>query len=101
MSKERQYPRTRTPDGWVKIERSVSHEGHQIVRLSDISKAGLAFETLTVSPYKIGEKILIVETPTYDMRNRWSVVRHISPRKNDENVDIHVVGVEFVGTELL
>lgn len=95
MKKNRQYPRTRTPDGWVKIERSEGHEGKQIVRLSDISKTGLAFETLTVSPYKIGEKILIVETPTFDIQNRWSIVRHISPRKNEEDADILIVGVEF------
>jgi len=95
MSKERKYPRTKTPRGWVKIERAEGIDGHQIVRLSDISKTGLAFESLSVKPYQIGEKILIVETPTYDLKNRWSEVRHISPRKNDENVEILVIGVEF------
>lgn len=93
--KDRQYPRTRTPRGWVKIERSEGVDGQQIVRLSDVSKTGLAFESLTVKPYKIGEKILIIESPTLDIQNKWSVVKHISPRKNDDNEDTLVVGVEF------
>lgn len=95
MSKDRKYPRTRTPRGWVKIERAEGLEGEQIVRLSDISKTGLAFESLTVAPYKTGEKILIIESPTLDLHYKWSIVRHISPRKNDDNVDILVIGVEF------
>lgn len=92
---DRKYPRTKTPRGWVKIERADGSDGTQIVRLSDISKTGLAFETLTVKPYKLGEKILIVESPTLDLQNKWSVVKHISPRKNDDDEDTLVVGVEF------
>ena len=92
---DRKYPRTRTPRGWVKIERANGIDGTQIVRLSDISKTGLAFESLTERPYKVGEKILIVESPTLDLKNKWSVVKHISPRKNDDNEDTLVIGVEF------
>ncbi len=93
--KERKYPRTKTPRGWVKIERAEGLDGQQIVRLSDISKTGLAFESLTVKPYKIGEKILVIESPTLDLHNKWAVVRHISPRKNEDNEDMLVIGVEF------
>lgn len=95
MRNERQHPRARTPDSWVKIQRRGSLEGHQIVRLSNVSEGGLAFETLTKTPYQIGEKILIIETPALEFQNRWSAVVHISQRKNEEDFEIYVVGVKF------
>lgn len=83
----------RTPDEWVKILRS-SSEGNQIVRLSDMSTHGMALETLTPGPWKVGETILIVDSGI-GLRNRRAVVRHISPRKSDDGEEIFIVGVEF------
>lgn len=81
--------------GFTKINRLSGREGVQLVRLSDVSNHGIAFETLTKSPYVTGEKILVLEVEGVEVLNRMSTVRHVSSRKNEDGEDIYAVGVEY------
>lgn len=82
-------------NGFARINRLSGNQGIQFVRLSDISPLGLSFETLTKTPYAIGEKVLIVDADQLDVKEQMSTVRHVSTRSNSDGENVFVVGVEF------
>lgn len=91
----RKVPRNRTPGKWARILREGSSQGIVMVRLWDISLLGLSFESLEKRPFQIGDRILIVDTSELEQKNIWSVVRHISIRKSEDDLEVFGIGVEF------
>lgn len=92
---KRKFPRNRTPGRWAKISREGSTEGVQVVRLWDVSLFGLSFESLDKGKFQVGDRILIVETSELEQKNIRAIVRHISLRKSEDDLDIYGIGLEF------